>query len=150
MTGAHSQTTIHFYYGTEQTTGAEILFPIRNSDFYLGGGFSGAWDVKETLPSHINDYDRRQVVTSEIREEWCSLYLTASAGYLGSVLVKYRGGLAVYQDKVTFNDSYTKMDEIVYRPIIGVSGVYSFNDYFGVEVGFDTFNKLTMGLTVNF
>jgi len=146
----NAQTRIHFYYAPiEQTTGAEVLIPVRNTSISLGGGFSGAWDVVETLPSHINEYDLKQGQKA-FREEWTSLYATCSFGYFKDFLIKYRGGLAVYQDKVTFNSDYTKLDKIIYLPMIGVSAMYYFDKDFGIEAGFDTFNKLTFGLTVNF
>jgi hypothetical protein len=137
-------TTIHFYGSTKLTTGAEILF----SNY--GFGFSGAWNVKETLPSDINDYDKTQTVTSEIREEWCSLYLVASIGNFHDVLIKARGGLAVYNDKVTFNDDYTKIDQVTYRPLIGISAMYPITEDIGIEAGFDTFNYGTVGFTILF
>jgi len=143
-----SQTTIHFYYGTEQTTGAEILTPVNN--IWLGGGFSGAWNVKESVPGHINDYDRRQEVTDTRHEAWCSIYATSSFGYIGKFLIKYRTGLAVYNDKVTFNNDYTKIEKVDYKPLFGVSAMYSLNDDWSLEIGADNFNKFTVGLTVKF
>jgi len=145
-----SQTTIHFYYGTEQTTGAEVLFPVRNSNIYLGGGFSGAWNVKESVPGHISEYDLQQEVTDTRHEAWCSLYVTSSFGYLGPFLIKYRTGLAVYNDKVTFNNDYTKIEKVDYKPLFGVSAMYSLSDDWGVEIGADTFNEFTVGITVKF
>lgn len=146
--GYSQNTTIHFYYSSEQLTGAEIMIPVRGTDFYLGGGFSGAWDVKEIVPGRINEYDKSQTITNKDREEWCSLYAVGSAGHLGAFLIKYRGGLAVYNDKVTFNDKYTKIECVTYRPLIGVSAMYSITDDFGIEFGYDTFNEATLGLTV--
>lgn len=143
-------TTIHFYYSSEQLTGAEIMFPVRGTDFYLGGGFSGTWDVKEIVPGNINEYDKRQTITNKDREEWTSLYGVASFGHFGPFLIKYRGGLAVYNDKITFNDKYTKIECVTYRPLIGVSAMYSITDDFGIEFGYDTFNEATIGLTAKF
>jgi len=144
-TYSYSQdTTIHFYGSTKQTTGAEILF--SNAGF----GFSGAWKVQETLPSHINDYDRQQTITSEIREEWCSLYLIGSVGDFHNILIKARGGLAVYNDKITFNNDYTKIDKITYRPLVGLSAMYAITEDIGIEAGFDTFNYGTIGFTILF
>lgn len=120
-----SQTTIHFYASSEKTTGAELLIPVRNTSISLGGGFSGAWDVHKGSPK---------------REEWCSLYAIGSAGYLCDVMVKYRTGLS----------TYTQSNVVIYKPMIGISGMYSISKDVGLEVGFDTFNKLTLGLTVIF
>lgn len=151
FTGYSQSTSVHFYYSTEQTTGAELLIAVRGTESaYLGGGFSGAWGVKTSLPTKINEYDKRQTVTDKDREEWCSLYATASFGYLGPVLVKYRAGLAVYNDKVTFNDDYTKIEKVAFKPLIGVSAMYELTKDIGLEVGFDNFNKLTAGITVLF
>jgi len=138
------ETTIHFYYGTKQTTGAEILF--SNAGF----GFSGAWNVKECLPSHINDYDKKQTITDEVRENWCSIYLIAPIGNFHDISIKFRGGLAVYNDKVTFNDSYTKIDQVTYSPLIGISAMYPITEDIGIEAGFDTFNYGTVGFTILF
>ena len=143
ITVAHSQTTIHFYASSKLTTGSECLI-----DGKAGFGFSGAWDVKATIPGRITENQWKQEHT-RFREEWCSLYGTASFGYLGPVLVKYRGGLAVYQDKVDF-ETYCKTDRIKYSPMIGISGMYSISDAVGIEIGCDTFNKLTAGITVLF
>jgi len=144
-TFSYSQdTTIHFYGSTKLTTGAEILF--SNAGF----GFSGAWDAKDCLPSHINEYDKKQTVTSEIREEWCSIYLVGTVGYFHDILIKARGGLAVYNDKVTFNDNYTKIDKVTYRPLVGISAMYPITEDIGIEAGFDTFNYGTVGFTILF
>lgn len=137
-------TTIHFFYGTEQTTGAEILFTDA------GFGFSGAWDVKDVLPSRINKYDKKQTITNETREQWCSLYLIGKVGEFHDIILKARGGLAVYNDKITFNDKYTKIDKTVYRPLIGISALYPITSDIGIEAGFDTFNYGTIGFTILF
>jgi len=122
----YSQTTIHFYYAPiEQTTGAEVLIPVRNTSISLGSGFSGAWDVHKGSPE---------------KEEWCSLYTTASTGYLGDFLIKYKAGLC----------TYIKSEIVSYKPLIGVSGMYSINDDFGVEIGYDNFNKATIGVVAKF
>lgn len=144
-------TTIHFYVSSKLTTGGEIMFQIRGTESkFLGGGFSGAWKIEEVVPGRITKYDLEKEITSKFDEEWCSLYLTGSSGFLGPVLIKYRGGLGVYNQKVTFEDSYTKINKAVYRPLIGISAMYSIIKDLGVEVGVDTFNKATVGFTVNF
>lgn len=146
-------TTIHFYYGTENTAGAEIMFLLRGTDSaFLGGGFSGALKQKQAF-GEINAYDLKQTILSDENESWCSLYLSGSFGFLKTILLKYRGGLAVYNNKITFlsgSYEYTKIDHVVYKPMLGVSAMYSITDDFGIEAGFDTFNKCTVGLTVNF
>lgn len=138
------EATIHFYCSSELTTGAEIL--IHKAGF----GFSGAWDVKEVIPGHINEYDLKQTITSEIREQWCSLYLVGRVINFNDILLKARGGIAVYNDKVTFNNSYTKIDKVTYLPLIGISAMYPITDDIGIEAGFDTFNKGTLGFTILF
>ncbi len=148
-TAMKAQTTISFYVSSKLTTGAEVMFPIRGTDYYIGGGFSGAWDVVETLPSHINEYDKKQSQNA-FREEWCSIYATGSTGYLGKIQIKYKAGLAVYNDKVTFNNDYTKIDQITYRPLIGISGMYAIGENYGIELGADTFNKFTIGFCAIF
>lgn len=138
------ETTIHFYGSSKLTTGVELL--IGNAGF----GFSGAWNVKETVPSHINEYDKKQTITSEIREEWCSFYATGYIANFHDAIFKARGGLAVYNDKITFNDSYTKFEKLTFLPLIGISVMYPITEDIGIEAGFDTFNKGTIGLTILF
>lgn len=124
--GSHSQnTTIHFYYAPiEKTSGAEVLTPV--GDIWLGGGFSGAWDVQNNR-----------------KERWCSIYTTASFGYLNSVLVKYKAGLC------TFTEGQNR-ETVTYQPMIGISGMYAVSKDYGIEVGYDTFNKVSLGFTVIF
>jgi len=39
---------------------------------------------------------------------------------------------------------------VSYKPLIGVSAMYSINNDFGVEMGYDTFNKATIGVVAKF
>ncbi|MES2240457.1 MAG: hypothetical protein V4497_09400 [Bacteroidota bacterium] len=145
-----AQTTISFYVSSKLTTGAEVMFPVHGTDFYIGGGFSGAWDVVKTMPGHISEYDKKQPNQNAFREEWTSIYAVGSTGYLGKIQIKYKAGLAVYNDKVTFNNDYTKIDQITYRPLIGISGMYAIGENYGIELGADTFNGATIGFCAIF
>jgi len=125
-------TTLHFYYGSEETLGAEAMFHIKNTDsFYLGFGYAGALKQNRRERPIAND------------EKWCSLYAIGSYGYLGPLLVKYKAGLATYTGKNDFK-------EVLYKPFIGGGFMYPINDDIGVELGGDTFNYATIGFTVQF
>lgn len=155
FTGYSQTTTLHFYYSSANNSGAEILTAVRGTESaYLGGGFSGALKQQPVTPGHINAYDLRQTVNRSFSEKWCSLYAVGSFGFLGPVLVKYRGGLAVYNRKVDFETAngftYSKIDRVEYKPLIGVSVMYELTKDVGIEAGFDSFNKATIGLTVLF
>ncbi len=121
------ETTLHFYYGTENTLGAEIITHIEGTEsFYLGGGYGG-----------VLTQDR----TSGKFEKWCNIYTSTSFGYIREVMVKYRAGLAVYNKG---------REEVSYKPLVGVSAMYSITKDVGIEAGFDTFNYGTVGFTILF
>jgi len=148
------EATIHFYGSSKLLLGSEILVHVNDTDsFYLGGGFSGATNVKEVTKGHINEYDQKYTVNS-FNEEWCSIYGTTSFGFFKSVLIKFKGGLGVYNKKVDFKNSngyeYTKIDKVVYQPLLGMSAMYSLTKDIGIEIGVDSFNKATIGFTVLF
>ena len=155
---SQEEATVHFYYGSAQMLGAEILYHPKNTEsFFIGGGFSGALNQRKADGnaeySRITDYDRRQTKIGHLNEQWCSLYVTSSFGFLGSVLVKYKTGLAVYNKKVTFESGtyqYNKIESVLYRPLIGIGAMYSISKDYGIEIGADTFNKITIGITANF
>jgi len=124
-------TTVHFYYGTEKMLGGELMFHIRGTEsFHLGGGFSGTLESTRIRP-----------LPNDIK--WCSIYATASLGYFKSILVKYKGGLAVYNSKNTIN-------EVNYKPLVGIGAMYSITKDIGIELGYDTFNQGTVGFTILF
>lgn len=155
FTGFAQSASVHFYYSSANNAGAEIMFALRGTDSaYLGGGFSGALNQQSVTTGHINAYDLDQTVNRSFSEKWCSLYAVGSLGFLKSVLVKYRGGLAVYNRKVDFETvngfKYSKIDKIEYKPLLGVSTMYALTQDVGLEAGFDTFNKVTLGVTILF
>lgn len=144
-------TTVHFFYGTNNMAGSEIMFHLKNTaSTYLGAAFSGALKQQPTMQGDINAYDLRQTVNQSFDEEWCSIYGVGSSGFIKSILVKYKGGLSVYNRKVEFNNEYYKVEKIVYKPLIGISAMYAVTEDFGLELGIDTFNLGTIGLTANF
>ena len=166
LTGLNSYSqsaTIHFYYGSNEMLGAEMLFKLRGTEnTYLGGGFSGALNkrkaVGEWQSGHItaNDLKYKSGYKSE---QWTSIYAKASAGYLGKFLITFKGGLAVYDRKMEFTGEnrttleplyYNKNYEVNYRPMGGIGAMYQvFGDY-GIEASYDTFNGATLGFTVVF
>lgn len=74
-------------------------------------------------------------------EKWCDAYLVSSFGYIGDVMVKYKTGLSVY---------CKKGKEVNYKPLLGIGAMYSITKDFGIEAGFDSFNEITVGVSVNF
>lgn len=123
--GNYSQTTMSFHYGTANTLGAEILTPV--TDFFsLGGGFGGVLTQ--------NRYSGKP-------EKWCDAYLVSSFGYIGNVMIKEKAGLSVYCKNGR---------EVSYKSLIGIGAMYAVSDSYGVEIGCDTFNKLTIGFCVIF
>jgi hypothetical protein len=146
---------MHFYYGTAQTTGAELLVHVKNTEsFYLGGGFSGTWNKNnangEYKLERISSYDMRNSnPTTTASDQWCSIYGVASFGCIGSVMVKYKAGLGVWDKRLNF-DTFNKSQRIVYSTLIGIGAEYSFCDDYGIEIGIDNFNKVTIGITANF
>jgi hypothetical protein len=134
-----------------------MMFNIRGTEsFYLGGGFSGALNQKKSDGSVAYGNitaSELQYATKSLDEEWCSIYGVGSTGFIKNILIKYKGGLSVYNRKITFENGqsiYNKIDKVLYKPLIGIGGMYSINDDFGIEVGFDTFNKFTGGFAVLF
>lgn len=121
------ETTMHFYYGTANTLGAEFITHVANTDsFYLGGGFGGVLTQ--------NRYSGKA-------EKWCNIYASTSFGYINQIMIKERAGLAVY---------CKNGKEVTYKPMVGISGMYEITKDIGIEVGFDTFNIGTIGFTILF
>ncbi len=120
-------TTIHFYGATAKTLGAEVMFKLKGTESaYIGGGYSGA-----TSPERTANH-----------EKWCSLYAVGSLGYLGPLLVKYKAGLATFTN--------AKIEHVDYRPMAGISVMYTISKDFGLEAGYDSFNNAAVGFTVLF
>jgi hypothetical protein len=148
------QDHISFYVSSEHQIGAECLFKIKGTEsFSLGGGFSGSAHKSiadgEFMPGHAGT----KYATNTVRETWCSIYATSSFGYVGPVLIKYRTGLAVYEIKQNYNnngDLYNKDLKEDYEPLVGVSVMYEPIKDIGIELGFDNYNKLTVGFCVIF
>ncbi len=162
---SYSQSAIiHFFYGSNEMLGGETLFLLRGTEnTYLGGGFSGALNKNKAKGTwqagHINDNDLKNVVLGTISEQWCSLYLKASTGYVGKFLITYKGGLAVYDRKMEFlgklptnNEDfyYNKNYEVLYRPMVGLGAMYQITEDFGLEASYDSFNGATIGISAIF
>jgi hypothetical protein len=159
-TGYSQEMSMHFFYATAQNIGAETLIHIRGTEStYLGGGFSGVlYRTKadgKYLPGEINDYDM-QYATNIVSEPWCSLYVTGSLGYYKSLLIKARLGVGVNYIQQNFANPYNepyyynKTRCLEAMPLVGMSAMYPITNDWGVELGVDTFNKVTFGLTVLF
>lgn len=150
-------TTVHFFYGTSQIAGGEMMFNMRGTEsIYLGGGFSGALNQKKSdgkiAYGDISESELQYAIKS-LDEEWCSIYGIGSTGFIRKVLIKYKAGLSVYNRKITFDNNqlvYNKIDKVLYKPLIGIGAMYSINKDFGIEIGVDTFNKFTGGFAVLF
>lgn len=153
---SYSQTAaIHFYGSSEQTLGSEVLFLLRNTEScYLGGGFSGALVQKKVMSNGLTEFDKKQAILDTFNEEWCSIYATGSLGFIQALMVKFKAGLGVYNHKIDFVTNngyeYTKIDRVNYQPMVGISGMYTITKDIGMEIGFDTFNKGTIGFTILF
>lgn len=155
---AQEDATVHFYYGSAEMLGAEILYhPKSTESFFIGGGFSGALNQRkaegEAEYSRITEYDKEQTKLGHLNEQWCSLYVTSSFGFFKGILIKYKTGLAVYNKKITFESDthqYNKIEKVLYKPLIGIGAMYSINKDVGIELGIDSFNKATIGFTVLF
>lgn len=154
-TAQAQEATYHFFYGSTNSLGAEVLFKIAGTEHYfLGAGFGGATTEDKVLPGKVNEWDMKQTIKGHKNDRWCDIYLTGSLGYFKEILIKYRGGLGVYKKKVHFeaanNYQYTKVEKIVYQPIVGITATIPVYKDFAIEAGFDTFNKATIGFTVLF
>lgn len=122
---AQAQTVISFHYGTSNTAGAELLTPVTDN-FSLGGGFGG-----------VLTQDRY----SGKAEKWCDIYAVSSFGYIVNVMIKEKAGLSVY-----IKDA----EKVTYKPLLGIGAMYALNKDYGVEIGADTFNGVTIGFCVIF
>lgn len=122
---AQAQTVMSFNYGTSNTLGAEILTNVTDN-FSLGGGFGGVL----TQDRYSGRYER-----------WCDLYAVSSFGYIGNVMIKEKAGLSVY-----CRDGR----EVSYKPLIGIGAMYAVSKDYGVEIGADSFNGVTIGFCVIF
>jgi hypothetical protein len=124
--------TVHFFYGSPKILGSEIMFHLRGTESsYLGGGFSGALEQNRVERPLSKD------------EKWCSIYAVGSLGFFKSILVKGKGGLAVYTGKNSYK-------EVLYKPLVGIGAMYGITKDVGIEIGYDTFNNGTIGFTVLF
>ena len=147
----------HYYYGTNETLGAEMYFQVRNTESsFLGVGFSGTLKNKNTqgqwAGKYIQEYER-QYSTGTSKEQWFSLYAIGSLGYVGDILITGNLGVGMYGQMMNFKDGdkvYHKNDRLIFDPIIGVSGQYQITKDFGVIAGYDTFNGVKVGFSIIF
>ena len=150
---ATAQTNFNFYYGSNESLGAEILI---NESF--GFGFSGTLEETKALGNFstgkINEYDKKNFV-SNTKQKWFALYTVTQIGWLGNVQFSADAGIAMYGTHSNFLDPnrkeyYHKKKEITFAPMVGINANYSFTDDVGLQVGFDTFSHFTLGFTVYF
>lgn len=161
---SYSQTaTIHFYYGSNEMLGAEILTLLRGTDnTYLGGGFSGALNKRKA----VGEWKSGDITANDLQyktgyksEQWCSIYAKSSFGYLGKFLITFKGGLAVYDRKMEFTGEnrttlepyyYNKHYEVNFRPMGGIGAMYQVCKNYGIEASYDSFNGATIGFNAIF
>lgn len=79
--------------------------------------------------------------TTVKQSKWCDIYAVSSFGYIGQVMIKEKAGLAVYTDE---------HKQAYYKPLIGIGAMYQVNKNYGLELGLDTFNKVTIGFCAIF
>ena len=151
LTAIASAQSFTFYTGTSKSFGSEIMF----NDSY-GFGFagtnegiraSGRWS-----PGNISEWDM-QYVTGTITQKWCTAYGLVSFGYFRGVQVSYLLGGALYARKMNFEyngDKYHKDDSIFLKPILGIDFSKEITKDVGIKIGFDTFNKIKLGINVYF
>ncbi len=166
ISGYSQNTTLHFFYGSNSTLGAETMFKLKGSQsVWLGGGFSattnalGQVDGTHELGSITNIDTKYKVDSKEV--VWGSIYLVGSYDVVDYVIVKYKLGLGVYNNFEVFDARasgtdtpyttlYNKFDGTSYKPLAGIGLLCPLSKDFGVEVGCDTFNYFTVGFTVLF
>ena len=147
----------HYFYGSNETLGAEMYFKLRNSDSsFLGVGFSGTLKNSKTkgefAGKHIQEYER-VLATGIAKEQWFSLYAIGSLGYVGKVLLSGSLGVGMYGQMMNFTDGqkvYNKNDKLIFDPIIGLNAQYQITKDIGVMTGFDTFNGAKIGFSIIF
>lgn len=156
--------TVHFFYGSNELVGAEVMMEIKEdgSQKYLGFGFSGATNQHKAkgklLSGDATDWDRQRF-NNRVHEQWCSLYSVGSLGYFKSLLVKAKLGLGIYNQIDNFKGlnpsnlstyDYHKKTGLSYLPVVGASVMYALTDNYGVEIGGDYFNGASVGFSVIF
>jgi hypothetical protein len=151
--GAYSQTNFHFYYGLNESLGAELLI---NGKY--GFGFSGTTEKSKALgqfsTGSINDYDRKNFV-STTTQKWFSLYATVGAVYVKDLQISLDLGGALYGRHANFldlnrNQYYHKKDKVNIKGMIGVNATYPITKDIGWQVGVDTFSGVNTGFVVYF
>jgi len=151
--GAYSQTNFHFYYGFNESLGAELLI-----DEMYGLGFSGTLEESRALgvfsPGEINDYDRKNFV-STTTQKWFAFYATVGAVYIKDLQISLDVGGALYGRHANFldpnrNQYYHKKDAVNIKGMIGINATYPISKDIGWQVGVDTFNGLNTGFIVYF
>jgi hypothetical protein len=154
---------LHFYYGSNEMMGGEMLLLIKSKEStYLGGGFSAALNKNKAAGAWRSGTIKESelpIQTSTTKEKWCSLYVTNSFGYLGKVLIVYQAGMAVYDEKANFKgqnpstletEFYNKNDKVLYQPMFGIGGMCQLTEDYGLQAGWGSFNGLTIGFNVLF
>lgn len=125
--GAYSQTNFHFYYGFNESLGAELLI-----DGKYGFGFAGTTEESKALgqfsTGSINDYDRKNFV-STTTQKWFAFYATVGALYLKDLQISFDVGGALYGRHANFldpnrNQYYHKKDKVNIKGMIGINATY--------------------------
>lgn len=147
------QTNFHFYYGSNQALGAELLI-----NETLGFGFSGTTEDSKALgefsPGKINDYDLKQKVGTTT-QKWFTLYSVFQICWIGEFQISGDAGMAMYGRHANFYDAnreeyYHKKDKLLFKPMVGVNVTYAITKDIGWQFGYDTFSGANTGFVVYF
>lgn len=150
---AAQKTNFNFYWGSNESLGAEIL--LYES---FGFGFSGTTEKDKALgdfsTGSINEYDKKNFV-SDKRQKWFHLYAVKHIGYIRKVQFSLDGGIAMYGTHSNFLDPnreeyYHKKKEITFGPSIGLNVTYAFTKDIGWQISLDTFSYFNTGFVVFF
>lgn len=146
-------TNFHFYYGSSEALGAEILI-----DELLGFGFSGTAEESKALgefsPGKITQYDLNQKV-STTTQKWFTLYGVVQICWIGDFQISADVGMAMYGRHANFYDAnreeyYHKKDKLLFKPMLGVNLTYAITKDIGWQVGFDSFSGANTGFVIYF
>ena len=147
------QTNFHFYYGSNQALGAELLI-----NETLGFGFSGTTEDSKALgvfsPGEINEYDLKQKVGTTT-QKWFTLYSVYQICWIKDFQISGDAGISMYGRNANFYDSnrneyYHKKDKLLFKPMVGINITYTITKDIGWQVGVDTFSGVNTGFIVYF
>lgn len=148
-----SKTNFNFYYGLNESLGAELLI-----NGICGFGFAGTTEKSDALgefsPGKINAYDLKNKV-STTTQKWFALYATIGSIYTKYAQISFDIGGALYGRHANFldpnrNEFYHKKDKLNIKPMIGINFTSFVTRDFSYQIGIDTFNGPNIGFIVYF